>query len=470
MPSAAAKKKLKAFQFIDGAPSLQSDDKENRIEQQVQLDGTTAKPALKPPARWEKADTNRDKEQAVKTVGRPPLSHLAGPQRPVQQISPSQENSHTEELLWRRSTPKCPDICATPARKNNDKSASNGNKRKRPMSSSPPSDLSRKFKTPKQDPAEDVWSRYCGDKSFHAPNSGEGLDQASQSKLENLLIDSSPRSSATVGSVGGLRRYASCGVQFPTSREKEKRQQGRLERFRAQAPPPAFEPTDASGSRMSKVGQLLEEAKRMEMQKRLRAMDAVQTNTEAEAIDTDNVFKPPPRPSFQESPLHSKSNNDASVDVAAEPKSDSTDFGEVDIDPDQLDDMFQAIENPGVKQDPAPPQPPILIPLDDSDDEYGDMDLSLGELEHMDASLAAMTQQSGTISNAHLNQAQQCTNVQTVAESGGAEVGYAQTNTRRVPESDEYGDDFDLEDIIALETQSNDPSDNVCIFDLRGLI
>ena len=42
----------------------------------------------------------------------------------------------------------------------------------------------------------------------------------------HLLNDPSPRSSANTGSVSGLRRWASCGVEFPASASKKRRTLG----------------------------------------------------------------------------------------------------------------------------------------------------------------------------------------------------------------------------------------------------
>ena len=71
------------------------------------------------------------------------------------------------------------------------------------------------------------------------------------------LVDSSPRSAATAGSVGGLRRYSSCGYQWPTSRKKRKQNRPPLSAYI-----PELEAVE-SGYRTSKVSLLLEEATRL---------------------------------------------------------------------------------------------------------------------------------------------------------------------------------------------------------------
>jgi DNA replication ATP-dependent helicase Dna2 len=150
-----------------------------------------------------------------------PLSDLIGnpEERPV---FPPKETPVKEDVLWMHNlTPSSSRPNITPARK-----------RKRARSSSPASSqpepvnfskepfdvqgLQQSLRTPQADPAADLWSRYA--------SANDGTDSNNKSTtFAHLLRDSSPGSSATKGSISGLRRWASCGVEWPVSATKNKR-------------------------------------------------------------------------------------------------------------------------------------------------------------------------------------------------------------------------------------------------------
>ena len=64
----------------------------------------------------------------------------------------------------------------------------------------------------------ELWSRYTSNKG--TPGANKGIAFA------HLINESSPRSVAAAGSVSGLRRWASCGVEFPASIRKKRRTHG----------------------------------------------------------------------------------------------------------------------------------------------------------------------------------------------------------------------------------------------------
>jgi hypothetical protein len=423
--SAPSKKKFKAFKFIDGVPTIANDDKENDV-----VESTKQKSATTPGA------------------ARLPLTHVAVAQR-QNQTSPSQNGE--EELQWKQSTPKYSETCSTPARTN----TTAANKRKRPVSSSPPSaDASgRKFKTPKQDPAADLWSRYCGRTGSREPGSGEALDQASQSKLEQLLIDSSPRSS-TIGSVGGLRRYASCGVQFPISAEKKL--SSRLERNRSAAHSSLM---DAKVSKVSKVGQFLAEANRWENGRRIEDIAKPSENRDGLNRSSSPLMLPPLQRTVQESPLQTRSLNQTETMAIdgqfTEPKSDSRSFdqfSDIDLDGSELDNLFQAASNkPFVLSQSGPI---ISAPgnAEESDDEFGDINFTEGDLENMDASIVAMTQ----VPRESTSEQQGDSALRIPGDQASQCVNHARLQLPVITiedDSDEYDDDIDFEDIVALENQ-----------------
>jgi hypothetical protein len=228
MISSESKRKPKAFQFIEGTPSASHEDPHDAKE--------NFPPRSRPDAMIPLDSGKQSPLTPLNATPRLPLTHLIG-QAPVKIY---EDLGQQDELLWKPSTPGSQ---ITP-----------GKKRKRARSSSPPSVNTRQFKTPKPDPASEVWTRY------HA-NLNDSALRASQSGLEKLLIESSPRSSETAGSVGGLRRYNSCGYQWPTSKKKKKkRRTDNLHNTLVTH----LEENDKSAPAVSKVSLLLEEVQRIQ--------------------------------------------------------------------------------------------------------------------------------------------------------------------------------------------------------------
>ncbi|KAK8156253.1 hypothetical protein BKA80DRAFT_281069 [Phyllosticta citrichinensis] len=108
------------------------------------------------------------------------------------------------------------------------------------------------MKTPKADPAADLWNRY----SVHTSNAES---TSNPSAFAHLMAEASPRSSATAGSVGGLRRWASCGAEWPASKTKKRRTAGT---FREQLEPIGDkehgDTSELPQAKVSKVGALVE--------------------------------------------------------------------------------------------------------------------------------------------------------------------------------------------------------------------
>lgn len=102
--------------------------------------------------------------------------------------------------------------------------------------------------TPQADPAADLWSRYA--------SGAEGPSIDKSAAFAHLIRDASPNSPALAGSVGGLRRWASCGVEWPHSATKRRRVSRHIEEL-----PQHEEDEDESSDKVSKVGDLLERMK-----------------------------------------------------------------------------------------------------------------------------------------------------------------------------------------------------------------
>ncbi|CAO2650600.1 Nn.00g018920.m01.CDS01 [Neocucurbitaria sp. VM-36] len=226
MPSTQTRTKLKAFKFIEGAPTV--DAVREREAEKENL-----------PAAVEKACKSKETPKAskvVKDVGstkktptlptiatcpppstpattRLPLADLVGNVDDSSRHVPKAIVSPEEQLIWRGSQP-----VNTPLPRKN---------KKRARSSSPvaPSQEEHKFEsvkkdstTPQADPAMELWSRYTSNKGTPSANK--------RVAFAHLINESSPRSATTTGSVNGLRRWASCGAEFPASNRKRRRTHG----------------------------------------------------------------------------------------------------------------------------------------------------------------------------------------------------------------------------------------------------
>ena len=111
------------------------------------------------------------------------------------------------------------------------------------------------LKTPHADPAADLWSRYAT-----ASNTEETPTGVKLPSFAHLLNDSSPHSLPRTpgGSVGGLRRWASCGIEWPASKSKRRKTNGV---FRDQ-PETVLESKESAKEhleRVSRVGFLVEQ-------------------------------------------------------------------------------------------------------------------------------------------------------------------------------------------------------------------
>jgi DNA replication ATP-dependent helicase Dna2 len=225
MPSTQTRTKLKGFQFIEGAPAVgtakdREAEKENHPTALGKDPGTdgikrtlqTAKDAGKA-ATPKPATSKTCPPPSTPSMKRLPLADLVGNIDDSSRHAPQPDVSPEEQLVWRGSQPM-----NTPMPRKN---------RKRARSSSPvaPSqedhalDAAKKdLTTPQADPAMDMWTRYTSNKGTPSANKSVAF--------AHLINESSPRSSVAAGSVSGLRRWASCGHEFPASNRKRRRTHG----------------------------------------------------------------------------------------------------------------------------------------------------------------------------------------------------------------------------------------------------
>jgi DNA replication ATP-dependent helicase Dna2 len=230
-----AKSKLKAFQFVAGqseSPRSNTEGKENEtkpghagpVERTVDQHNATSSSVPLHPA---KAGASSQMPDSAKTPQLPhantfpstpgarlSLEDLIGNVEETREPEPREE-SPEEHIGW---IPNSSSTQLTPNRK-----------RKRARSSSPscPNTSSQRAeasaffaesaekRTPEADPAADLWQRY-----------GINKDSGNTSKLpelSNILFPGSPRPFETPVKGSGLRRWASTGNDWPSSKRKKQR-------------------------------------------------------------------------------------------------------------------------------------------------------------------------------------------------------------------------------------------------------
>lgn len=216
MPSTQTRTRLRAFQFVDAPPAIETAietaaGKENQASGLGRM-ATKAPGAMKD--RGKPATSKSCPPPSTPAMKRPPLADLVGNIDDSSRHAPQPAVSPEEQLIWRGSQPT-----NTPLPRNN---------KRRARSSSPvaPSQedhmldiAKRDLTTPQADPAMEMWSRYT--------HNNKGTPSANKSvTFAHLISESSPRSAAAAGSVSGLRRWASCGHEFPASTRKRRKTHG----------------------------------------------------------------------------------------------------------------------------------------------------------------------------------------------------------------------------------------------------
>ncbi|CAN9152663.1 unnamed protein product [Alternaria alternata] len=227
MPSTQTRTKLKAFAFAEGTPTADSflkrrdAEKENRPAPLAKTPNPMGTPKanrvvkdVAAPNKTPKLPTISDcPPPSTPATTRLPLADLVGNVDDSSRHAPQPVASPEEQLIWRGSQ-----AINTPFPRKN---------KKRARSSSPvaPSqeehrlDATRQdITTPQADPALELWSRYTNNKGTPSANKSVAF--------AHLINESSPRSQAAAGSISGLRRWASCGVEFPASHRKRRRTHG----------------------------------------------------------------------------------------------------------------------------------------------------------------------------------------------------------------------------------------------------
>lgn len=454
MPSTQTRTRLKKFQFVEGAPPVESAvltatehaEKENAC---VAADVSRKNPEAPKPA------TARVCPPPSTPSTRLPLAELVGNVDDSTRHMVSPVVSPEEQLCWRGSQ-----VVNTPITR----------KRKRARSSSPvassqeephnPESTKKDSTTPQADPCIDLLNRYTNNKG--TPSAARGAAFA------HLISESSPRSSASVGSVSGLRRWASCGVQFPISAKKRRRTHGTFAAAKHHAGDSFQQPSSEGISQAHPQGKRSLAKVLLDMKESLKEQEPRVTS------HVPSSSSPLPEPERHhvpcDSPLQRRSRDyippietsqtlkgnraDADANMRQERNSSgsSDDFGD-DFD----DEMVDALEIS--VNEPAPPSkscgsplaigaPTVLPPLgaishpiddaDSDDDEFGlDEDIFAADLEQV-ASLYD--------TRPILPPSQQAAHVS--AENA---TGAGPPVIDLVDDDDDFGDDIDADEFAAAE-------------------
>lgn len=211
--------KPKAFQFIEGGPEEltkpveTADDKEN-VEHAVDtVSGhkTTLVPLT---------DASGSPKNAFPSTPatRLPLADLIGNIDDINSLNTTAQGSPEDHIQWRSvRSPRTADGKRVGA-----------SQPRRPRSSSPPTSSQLRassqkpriaLQTPALDPAADLWLRYS------TSSAREGGGPVEVASLAKLVGTSSPHTAIEdrVGNVSGLRRWGSCGMEFPSSKAKRRK-------------------------------------------------------------------------------------------------------------------------------------------------------------------------------------------------------------------------------------------------------
>lgn len=369
-------------------------------------------------------------------------------------------------------------------------------KRKRARSSSPaapsPEEEShaqahdtRQLTTPQANPATDLWNQYTNNKG--TPSGHKGIAFA------HLISEASPRSSATAGSVSGLRRWASCGVEFPASTRKRRRTQAPVSIFRDQAE----DITDQPSSDGNLQGPPRGKTNLVELLEKIRESKAKPVTSETLAPSSSSPLPASERQHDpNDSPLRSRGRGDMEDDETSENMGDNSavaeeeeeeeerndckprktsdsfdEFGCADFD-DEMEDTIEFSRTRASPRDQliqptdttdslaarrVPSEPPAVNAAD-SDDEFGlDEDIFAEDLE--------------LVASLYDTRAERSPEVQAPVSAG---TGDAQpTNTASVAPSvidlvedddeDDFGDDIDVDEFAAAEVAATQaPAPSVC--------
>lgn len=390
MPSTQTRTKLKAFQFIEGAPSIETAQEREAEKENLHAATTRIPKAMETPKTTKVVKDINKTEKTPKppsVVTCPPPSTPATTRLPLADLVGNIDDSSRhvpkpvtsppeEQLIWRGSQP-----VNTPLPRKN---------KKRARSSSPvgPSQEDhrldsgrRDLTTPQADPAMELWSRYTGVQG--TPSASKGVAFA------HLINEASPRSTAAAGSVSGLRRWASCGHEFPASNRKRRRTHGVFQGDQDQAEDVFAGAPSSDGSKLaqppkSNIANMIRQIKEISHSSRSRLStqqfpssssplpgsgerhghssgSPLQRRAQEQSQEHEHEHETSEAVQYGEDPYQEENENVQedlqAPDVLQRSFGSSDDFGDDDLDMDMVD----ALETPqGIEQQPLPPAFDIL--------------------------------------------------------------------------------------------------------------
>ena len=230
-----AKSKLKAFQFVAGQPSAPRENTESKengssvgqprpVERTAKLHNATSSSAPHHPS---KATSSMNMADSTKT---PQLCHAnTFPSTPGARLSLEDLIGNVDDTRKPEQRAESPEDHIGWIPNSSSTQLTPNRKRKRARSSSPscPNTSSQRAeasaffagsagqRTPEADPAADLWQRYGISKG-----SGDALRLPD---LNNIAFGGSPRPLETPVKASGLRRWASTGNDWPSSKSKKRR-------------------------------------------------------------------------------------------------------------------------------------------------------------------------------------------------------------------------------------------------------
>ena len=405
-PSTQAKSKLKSFQFMPGGPENNGTTLQNPNKENEPLGDTLMK-----------RHTGEGKEQVDTTpqllsktippstpATRLPLADLIGNIDHHSNRQSATAISPDDQLVWQAG--QSPLSRAKPAWKSKKRARSSspvssqsdqGNSAKKEMFDM--QKLGINLNTPQADPAAELWSRYAGNSGVKATPTGKRAPV-----FAHLINDSSPHPSESGGSVGGLRRWASCGDEWPASRSKRRKTTGvfREEMKTSTDNQEALE--EPAKTKKSKTGLLLERIQ--------------ETLGKQPQVDRFGQCPSSSSPLPETKTGHSEFSSPLQRIVG-----DANTIGHYDA-PNEL----QYDKNEGLKRSPS------------SSSEYGDMDIDVGDLENIENAA------SGDIASTAGVQAR----IQPVASS---KLQNPQHTSLAEHDEDDFGEFVDDEDIFAADME-----------------
>lgn len=483
MPSSQTKRKLKAFQFADGTPSVDSIIKQRQQEKENMPFTTPAKPNAARMATDGPDKTTPVLSHSIKAVAPPstpatrlPLADLVGNEEDSRRLA-TKPMSPEEQLCWRGSQP-----VNTPGPR--------PRKRKRARSSSPiaASQDEVKLAVPVEeegaeaDPIAEAWSQYKGSK---------GTPSANKAQAFARLIGDSPRTSPAASDVGGLRRWASCGDQFPTSASKRRRVRARIGsglgqgqgQGQGQAPagdvfnmPSSDSAVQGHGPEKSRIANILKRMQDSLPRSQVKSPEVAETSVAA-LDQADSPLKN--RNGRHQAETRGmdviEEGDEAMLFDEAQPSSSPDEFGSADFDTDMVEALHVATQQatqrpqadisiPTEPLNPAPEPPPQEAPapppaVADTKDEFGlDSDDEFGmDEDDFAADLEQVASMYDTRPEVTTPDAQQ---VQPLAPAGP--VPEAAPVVSLIDDSDDEFGDIDPDEFAAAEVMATQGQITVC--------